>query len=257
MKGERMPRKFVWIAIVMLLACSKKEAPRAEAKADIPRDGLALWLAADDARPNQPVDVWQNAELPAARANAITIAAQPAAVANARNGHAVVRFDGVDDILETNVEFRKLPAATVFAVFSSTTDKGSPLRKLYGCDNGGFDPAAGLDDRSDKNYGIFTGMGVHPYFALTTNRTHVTSDVWKWTEFSGYVDGHLVVDRQQTNSDTDTLPHLFLGGTGTVFYEHWQGDIAEVIVYARALDDAERRKVEDYLAAKYAVTLNR
>ncbi|HEV7238841.1 MAG TPA: hypothetical protein VGQ36_06335 [Thermoanaerobaculia bacterium] len=254
-----MPRKFVWVAVALLFACAKIEPSRTDRKADIPRNGLALWLAADDAQPNEVVDVWQNPELTGPRANALSIAAQPKRVANALNGHAVVRFDGVDDIMKTTIEFGRgrMEAATVFAVFSSATAAASPLRKLYGCDNGGFDPAAGLDDRADTNYGVFTGGGAHPYFVLEPNHYYLTSDVWKWTEFTGYVDGHLKIDHLPITSDTDTLPNLFLGGTGTVYYEHWQGDIAEVIVFSRALEDAERRKVEDYLAEKYAVTLHR
>lgn len=254
-----MARKFVWIAITLLLACGKEPSPETDPKIHVPRNGLVLWLAADDAKGSPAVDVWQTPGITGASASPISIAAQPTLVANARNGHAVVRFDGVDDLLKTTLEFGRgrMPAATVFAVFSSATDARSPYRKLYGCDNGAFDPAAGLDDRADTNYVVFTGGGAHPYFALAPNRYYLTSDVWKWTEFTGYVDGRLKLDRLPTTSDTDTLPNLYLGGTGTVFYEHWQGDIAEVIVFSRALDDAERRSVEDYLAEKYALTLSR
>lgn len=138
-----------------------------------------------------------------------------------------------------------------------TADPAPKLRKLYGCDNSGFDPAAGLDTRSAMNYGIFTGSGVHPYFKLQANRTSLTSDVWQWTELTGYVDGKRMIDHHSINSDTNTLPNLYLGGTGEVDGEHWFADIAEVIVYSRTLEDAERQKVEDYLAAKYGVTLNR
>jgi hypothetical protein len=42
-----------------------------------------------------------------------------------------------------------------------------------------------------------------------------------------------------------------------VWFEPWKGDIAEMIVYSRSLDDTERRKVEDYLADKYRLTLSR
>lgn len=190
----------------------------------------------------------------------LNIATQPSHVPKALNGHAVLRFDGVDDMLKTNIELGRgrMSAATVFAVFSSmTADPALKLRKLYGCDNSGLDPAAGLDTRSAMNYGIFTGSGVHPYFKLQANRTYLTSDVWQWTEFTGYVDGKRMIDHHSINSDTNTLPNLYLGGTGEVYGEHWFGDIAEVIVYSRTLEDAERQKVEDYLAAKYGVTLNR
>jgi hypothetical protein len=50
---------------------------------------------------------------------------------------------------------------------------------------------------------------------------------------------------------------MYLGGTGTVFSEYWSGDLAEIIVYARKLSDAERVQVEDYLAQKYGVVMTR
>ena len=36
-----------------------------------------------------------------------------------------------------------------------------------------------------------------------------------------------------------------------------QGDLAEIIVYARVLTDEERMRAEDYLAQKYGLTLAR
>ena len=50
---------------------------------------------------------------------------------------------------------------------------------------------------------------------------------------------------------------MYIGGTGTSFNQFWKGDIAEMIVYARVLTDAERATVEDYLAKKYRVTVAR
>ena len=55
----------------------------------------------------------------------------------------------------------------------------------------------------------------------------------------------------------DALPNLYIGGTGTSYHEPWQGDLAEIIVYARMLSDQERMQVEDYLAKKYGVALAR
>lgn len=237
------------------------EEPR-DLMAGVPRNGLALWLIGDDARPiNGPnLDVWQNANMPGAAAKALNIAAQPALVPNALNGHTVVRFDGQDDMLRTSIAFSPAQSSpgTVFAVFNSMTAESSPLRKLYGCDDGGFDPAVGLDSRAGTvNYGVFTGSGVAPYFALEANRAYITADQFEWRSFSGWVNGHATLIDIPTNHDTQTQPNLYVGGTGPKYFEYWQGDIAELLVYGRALDESERRKVEDYLAEKYGVTLNR
>jgi hypothetical protein len=37
---------------------------------------------------------------------------------------------------------------------------------------------------------------------------------------------------------------------------HWQGDLAELIVYDVALSPTDRRAVEEYLAARYGITLS-
>jgi hypothetical protein len=55
----------------------------------------------------------------------------------------------------------------------------------------------------------------------------------------------------------EALPNLYIGGTGTVYHEPRQGDLAEIIVYGRVLSDQERMQVEDYLAKKYGVTVAR
>ncbi|MBV7331282.1 hypothetical protein KFU94_24205 [Chloroflexi bacterium TSY] len=66
----------------------------------------------------------------------------------------------------------------------------------------------------------------------------------------------------QTGYISPTLQNV--GGNGgikigrkvTQASEYFQGDIAEIIVYSRSLDDAERDSVEDYLSLKYNIALN-
>ena len=276
------------VALLMLLAvlaCRKQEAPAAPetaaapppapettttaapaaqpqptvnlaADAPIPANGVVLWLIADEAKP----DVWANPLVAGVTAKAESPEAQPSIVPNAINGHAVVHFDGEDDMLMTNIDFgpSRLPDATVIAVFRSNTSDSSPLRKLYGNDNGGFDRAIGLDDRAEdqKNYTLFTGMGVHGYFQLAADKTYLTVDQFSAKDFSGWVNGKSVLANVAA-AWADSLPNLYLGGTGTVFKEPWKGDLAEIIVYGRHLSAEERARVEDYLAARYQVTLER
>ena len=59
---------------------------------------------------------------------------------------------------------------------------------------------------------------------------------------------------EMTDHTTETLPNLYLGGTGPVFPEFWQGDLAEIIVYNREVEWTERVKVENYLNTKYGLT---
>jgi hypothetical protein len=232
------------------------------AGAPIPATGVLLWLSADDAvAKDGKLQAWQNAGVPNVTAKALHDDRLPAVVPNAINGHAAVRFDGTDQQLMTNISIApaRMPEGTVVSVFRSATSDASPLRKLYGDDNGGYDRAAGLDDRaSGKNYTVFTGNGVEGYFQLVANTTYVLVDEYSPNEFSGWVNGAPAITKAAAAwgaTPDDALPNLYLGGTGTVYGEFWNGDLAEIIVYARKLSDAERAQVVDYLAKKYGVTL--
>ncbi len=226
----------------------------------IPAAGVALWLAGDDAKPaGGKLASWSNAALANVTATADKPELQPEVVANALNGHAIVRFDGANNMMMTSVDMSpaRMPEATVIAVFNSKTDTKVPFRKLYGNDNGGYDRAVGLDDRGgEKNYTVFTGRGVEGYFDLKPGETYVTVDQYTKSDFSGWVNGKPALTKVGAAWE-EALPNLYLGGTGTSYHEPWQGDLAEIIVYARVLTDQERAQVEDYLAKKYGVTITR
>lgn len=234
------------------------------ADAPIPGNGLALWLTGDDAMKSAAggkLASWTNPLVPNVSASSSEANAQPSVAAAAINGHAAVRFDGEANMLKTNIDISPAswPDVTVITVFSSTTEETSPLRSIYGDDNGDYDRSAGLDNRSadGKSYTIFAGdRGVMGYFALKANQVYLSTDQYTATEFNGWVDGKPAVTKFESHWG-EALPNMYIGGTGTIFNQFWKGDIAEMIVYARVLTDAERAKVEDYLAKKYGVTLSR
>ncbi|HKO55258.1 MAG TPA: hypothetical protein VJ276_05225 [Thermoanaerobaculia bacterium] len=230
--------------------------------AEVPTSGLALWLRADalvTTGAENAVTMWKSPNN--MQATQTEAGRQPRLYPNAINGHAAVRFDGDDDMLETNfnIDPTVVPDATVIAVFNSRVAESSPLRKLYGQDDGGYDRAAGLDDRAGegKGYAIFGGgAGVVGYFPLAANQTYLTADAWGGKAFNGWVNGKKILDDHEVSNEKG-LPHLYIGGSGTVYAEPWAGDVAELLVYSRALTDAERTGIEDYLAKKYGVTLDR
>lgn len=223
----------------------------------IPSAGMALWLIADDAKSNaaRKVESWSNPAVPGVTASATKPQEEPSLVSQALNGHAVLRFDGEENRMMTTIDISPaaMPTVTVCAVFNSATADASPLRKLYGDDNGGYDRAVGLDDRGTKNYSVFAS-GVQGYFALEAGKTYITVDRFTKNAFSGWVNGQPAIVDMKAEWD-DALPNLFIGGTGTSFHEPWKGDIAEMIVYARDLTDEERNSVVSYLAGKYGVTI--
>lgn len=285
-------KRLLGVAIVLsLFGCHKKEEapppqPVAETKpaatpapvvqpqttatlpagSPIPASGVLLWLTGDDAlvsATNGKVQTWQNASVPNVTAKAAKPEQAPAAAANALNGHASVQFDGTDQMLMTSIDISpsRMPEGTVITLFRSKTADKSPLRKVYGDDNGGYDRAIGLDDRGgDKNFTLFSGSGVEGYFNLEVDKPYIVVDEYSPKEFSGWVNGNAALTKiagAWGDKPEDSLPNMYIGGTGTSYSEYWNGDIAEVIVYGRKLTDAERTQVEDYLAKKYGITLTR
>jgi len=233
------------------------------AGAPVPANGVLLWLSADDAvagAQGGKVLSWQNPNARGAGATAAKPDHLPAVVADAINGHAAVRFDGTEQMLIGSIDIgpTRMPEGTVITVFRSATADASPLRKLYGNDNGGYDRAVGFDDRAPgSNFTLFTGLGVAGYFQLAPNTVYVAVDEYSPKKFSGWINGIAVLTAIDADWQTDALPNLYLGGTGNVYSEYWNGDLAEILVYARKLDAAERMQVEDYLGKKYAVAIAR
>ena len=287
--------KRIAIALILVAACAKHEqtttpppapAPKAEvttssaapapatppaaitvaANAPVPANGLVLWLRADSgvtAGADGKVSAWAVEGSPL-KATAETPEQQPSLVASDVGGKPAVHFDGNDDMLgvDLNVDPSAAPQLTVISVFKSDTDSKTPLRKLYGADDGGYDRAAGLDDRAsdpNDNYTIFGGNAdVVGVFALKANTPYLTVDSYDDAAkvMNVWVNGAAAKQNVQSEHGK-SLTKFYLGGTGTSYHEPWQGSLSEMLVYARTLNDDERKKVEDYLAAKYGLTLTR
>lgn len=235
------------------------------ANAPVPTNGLSLWLRADSgvtAGAGGKVSAWA-VEGSTVKAVADSPEKQPNVVQNAIGGKPAIHFDGGANVLETNINIDPAvsPELTVISVFTSDTDKPSPLRKLYGADDGGYDRAAGLDDRATppNNYTIFGGgAGVIEIMKLAANTPYLTVDSYDQTKkaLNVWVNGAPAKQNQQIDHGA-SLPKFYIGGTGTVYHEPWLGNVAEMLVYRRILTDDERKKVEDYLAAKYGLKLTR
>ena len=206
----------------------------------IPAAGVLLWLSADDAvagAQGGKVLSWQNSAVPSGSATAVHRETPPSLVPNALNGHAVVRFDGTDQMLMSSIDIRpaRMPEGTIITVIRSATAGTPPLRKVYGDDNGSYDRAVGLDNRGEgKNFTAFTGNNVAGYFQLEKDKTYILVDQYSPKEFSGWVNGAVALDKAAADWQAEeALPNMYIGGTGTSYEEFWNGDIAEMIVYAR------------------------
>jgi hypothetical protein len=285
-----MKRSIVVLALAasLVFACKKKEEPApaappppvttssaattttappvaatvpdvAATSAPVPTNGLELWLRGDygvAADATGKVTSWAVEGSPL-KAGVKDPSESPSLVAAAINGKPAVRFDGEHNLLEVpmSIDAVASPELTVISVWSSATADKSPLRKLYGADDGGYDRAAGIDERAadGSNYTVFAGSGgVAGIFTFAANTPNLTIENYANKKLNTWVNGAAA----KTNIDAEygkMLDTFFIGCTGRVYHEQWKGDLAEMLVYKRTLTDEERKKVESYLANKYGL----
>ncbi len=170
----------------------------------------------------------------------------------------VVRFDGVDDLLDAGELGLYTEGQTIFVVARSNTAANQVLVGQHaGSLNGSWyfaDTPQGLrymvinsaDVRVDSvapeqvanNFGLWVARYDGKSLRIFANGTPVGAPV------------------NQSGAIKDDNRHVYVGnyaGPGWTF----NGDIAEVLVYDRALDPSERWVVEDYLAQSCGVQLQR
>jgi len=246
---------------------------------DLPSAGIMLWLKADAGitQSSNAVSSWTSQGGNSTVASQALGTSQPLFVANAVNGKPVVRFDGIDDSLAfSGLNVNGLTGMTLFLVSATS--------------NGTQNPTAGNTSSATRSAVFWNevspGWGtvfVSPYqaavryrFGTGTNQSGALPDYTR----PASIGGNFSVTSVTHNSTAETL-HIngasvysqtgktaaigncdttgYVGrGYGTSLSANattcYSGDIAEVIVYDRALSDTERQAVEGYLNIKYFST---
>ncbi len=229
----------------------------------LPTAGLGLWLRADDLA-SGAVSRWPDFSGSANDAVQAGAAQRPTVVPNAMNGRAVVRFDGVDDRLDLtgNTFAPTTPHLTVFAVLRTTrtnqhvigtgssdpgflTTFGGGVTVVNGravlkanSNGSGLHLSSG-DTVADGAARLVAGVISTGSSALFSNGARVGSS-------ASAANAHTYVKSSLGASDGSNL-----GSSRDAF----QGDLAELVVYTRALGTAERIAIERYLGERYGLPL--
>jgi len=209
------------------------------------------------------------------------------AVTSELNGRPVLRFDGSNDYLNLGDIMDDIWCAedgrySIFAVVNAT-NAGSSRTIL-----GKMGDSTHSEDQRQNFLGIATdttvklrytevysvnGSNFRLYgvpFSLSTNT--VVSFVFDGSldtndgsdRFLFHTNGSLGVRNQwvstgnlgtQVNSAARLSIGACIGASSALVSYPWYGDIAAIIVYNRALSDAERQRVERWLATRYGITL--
>jgi hypothetical protein len=228
---------------------------------------LKVWLRAADLAlaDDAAVASWTDAASALAFTQA-TGAKQPIYKATAFNGGPCVRFDGTDDTLAVTSSLLQTTARTVIIVCrSGLADIAAGAAILAWNGTTGY-AGAGADERMRTVYvdgaaiTVTAGASAGTQFADVNQRlvlTYLTSvsgsDVTTLQRKNG-------ANRRNTVSAAGaavpTSPTIRLSGTSTTPTSPFNGDVAELLAWDRALTPAEYLSVERYLGAKYGVTVS-
>jgi len=217
-----------------------------------PSNGIGMWLKADEITnksDGDPISVWSGGGGEVTQSNPGN---QPTYRTNVLNGKPIVRFSSLNpDILSTNTNY---PApVSVFYVVRQTPLTGSDSRILSGVNNNWL-----LGYWTEQGYAAYRQTAYFDGWVTCSGGCVPTDENWyiysaieTGAISSVYEDGALIASNSNGIAGPDGLS---LGG-GVAFNDYSAGDIAELIVYTRAVSDTERVSIECYLSGKYDLGL--
>lgn len=192
--------------------------------------------------------LWNDFSGAAVHATQGTGSQQPTVAAGVASGRNAVRFDGVDDFLQTaNFAAALSTPMTVFLVWRSASFPSGAhvIMANSGGNNFGFH-----NDGTTTPRAYLMNGGVVDTYAVSVTDFTVIDVVWNGNS-SRYSTNNAAFIAAAAGTTGTTLAGLVLGRVLTAYY--WGGWIAEVIVYNRDLAAAEHAEVGRYLCNKYGI----
>lgn len=225
-------------------------------------EGLTLWLKADTgitAEASGAVTAWTDQSGNENHAAQPDAALAPTLVTDALNAKPVLRFDGTDDFLEVADSESLSGTGDITSFFVIKFDDFATFRAVWGKTAGNL--PGPTDYYTVPNTGIptlYRGNGSSAGLASFTG-TPLRAGAYFVAGFGTEGDqaSHFFADQVTATGtltadvfDADTA--LLIGTRGDQF-TRLKGDLAEVLIYDRALSASERVLVAGYLAAKYNI----
>jgi len=227
---------------------------------DIPAQGLALWLRADSGvtTTGGAVSAWADQSGNRREAVQETAAKRPVLIPDAVRHRPALRFDGVDDVLAATLPVEGLGGLTIAIVAANAKD-------YAGGATHGENAAIFWPETADWGWVYLSPFQSNVKFrfgttqpnnlpfhirAASTSAFTLSVAVKDGPVDSLYVQGTLAeryAGKAPAIKGTQPLLHLGAGARDTGF----PGDIAEVLIYNRALSNAERQRLERALIGKY------
>jgi hypothetical protein len=199
--------------------------------------------------------------------HALTIAGTPTVTTNTLNGRPVVTFTGTQNMRSPYAPTTSTTPQTIIAVTRPSALSTWMTPVVIGTTAGGTPPPrTGITTTGYSSYGWFLGAtwgGYDGAYATVASTTRTDIVVCTWY---GGSNGNTSVNGTQGADSTSTTPalgtkttggNLTIGATvnlGTdLTWTAYNGYIAEVLVFGKALTVADRQRIEGYLAWKWGL----
>lgn len=209
---------------------------------------------------NTPVDTWHDINTQSSIKNELYRDAADNHVQyklNAINGLPALYFDGDNTDLTAFFYGNTIPSAnqvfSFFAVYKLVNDTGSDYRALIrnGDDDNGwaYQVNAGLYRQT-----LFNNTAISGDNDLSLN-PEIVSGIYDGTNFTLYVNG---ASKGSSAAAAGAAPisALFIG-SGSFEGVSFLGNVGEIIIFDRDLENDERISIEDYLAKKWKINISR
>ncbi len=223
------------------------------------KDGLAFWVEAGRwiaIEPDGTVKSWSSMVKGTAGLYQKDVQRRPTRVEGPAPGRFAVRFDGKYDSMSRILKERIVGDHTVIIAFK-LNKVGQRSRSTLFSSSGNWGKGTFQISVDGKKPGSLWAINKDGYGLLITEATTdftIIAVRRRGTELSGRSGGKLAGTFTLKAREMEVVSHVILGinrGGNT----RLSCDIAEVAVYNRALSDAEIVSVEDYLSARYSITL--
>lgn len=225
--------------------------------------GMKIWLKADAGITKDGsglVSTWADQSGSGNNLVQTTGTRKPTAVDSAANGRPVVRFTGPSQYLQAGAQV--LSGNTAFTAFTVARINQIPSSTPYqyfwwngaASINGGYGCYLSSTGRLSSGWGYYSGE-VADTTSVTVGSLYRICSVFNGTNGGGphylWINGNSVASFGKSGSNltggTFTVGN-YLQPAGNGLY----GDLAEILIYDRALTDTERANVDGYLQSRWA-----
>lgn len=177
---------------------------------------------------------------------------RPLWVSDDGSGHSVLRFDGQARYLQLSQQVLRSQQFSILAVVSDAG--GDAHREIFSNWNG---------QSGNATTSVFLGLTGANRVRLSDDftggelrepsRTFILSAIAGQSECRIYQNHELLVKRPSGLAARNLTTEYAIGQQGNIQGEYWNGDIFEILVFDRGLDDREWQRIVEYLAAKYGL----